>query len=119
MTTTATMGLVAQAVRTPIQIGENFTGLPPMAAALEAGASDYVMLDLNRIGGVTGWQHAAGLAAAYRREVSSHLFPEGERTFADGDAGASLARKRRLGRPDLAGAASNQGRHGRHSGTSW
>jgi mandelate racemase len=22
------------------------------------------------------WQHAAGLAAAYRREVSSHLFPE-------------------------------------------
>jgi mandelate racemase len=70
------MALVAQAARTPIRIGENFTGLPPMVAALEAGASDYVMLDLDRIGGVTGWQRAAGLAAAYNREVSSHLFPE-------------------------------------------
>jgi mandelate racemase len=70
------MALIAQAARTPIQIGENFTGLPPMAAALEAGASDYVMFDLDRIGGVTGWQRAAGLAAAYNREVSSHLFPE-------------------------------------------
>jgi mandelate racemase len=47
-----------------------------MAAALEASASDYVMLDLDRIGGVTGWQRAAGLAAAYNRQVSSHLFPE-------------------------------------------
>jgi mandelate racemase len=70
------MARIAQAARTPIQIGENFTGLPPMAAALEASASDYVMLDLDRIGGVTGWQRAAGLAAAYNREVSSHLFPE-------------------------------------------
>lgn len=70
------MALIGQAVRTPIQIGENFTGLAPMAAALEAGASDYVMLDLDRIGGVTGWQRAAGLAAAYNREISSHLFPE-------------------------------------------
>ena len=68
--------LIAQAVKTPIQIGENFAGLPPMAAALAASASDYVMPDLDRIGGVTGWQRAAGLAAAYNREVSSHLFPE-------------------------------------------
>ena len=67
---------LAQATATPIQIGENFTGLPPMAVALAQGASDFVMLDLDRIGGVTGWQQAAGLAAAYNREVSSHLFPE-------------------------------------------
>ena len=70
------LGLLAQATATPIQIGENFTGLPPMAAALAATASDYVMLDLDRIGGVTGWRSAVGLAAAYGREVSSHLFPE-------------------------------------------
>src|SRR5258708_24821323 len=55
---------------------EAVAGLPPMAAALTAGAADYVMRDLDRIGGVTGWQRAAGLAAAYNREVSSHLFPE-------------------------------------------
>ncbi len=68
--------LLAQATTTPIQIGENFTGLQPMAAALEASACDYVMPDLDRIGGVTGWMRAAGLAAAYNREMSSHLFPE-------------------------------------------
>ena len=70
------MALLAQATVTPIQIGENFTGLQPMAAALEASASDYVMPDLDRIGGVTGWMRAAGLAAAYNREMSTHLFPE-------------------------------------------
>ena len=47
-----------------------------MATALAAGASDYVMPDLERIGGVTGWQRAAALAAAHRIEMSSHLFPE-------------------------------------------
>lgn len=67
---------IARATRTPLQIGENFTGLEPMAAALDEDAADYLMLDLDRIGGVTGWQRAAGLAAAHRREISSHLFPE-------------------------------------------
>ena len=68
--------LIAEAVSTPIQAGENFVGLPPMAASLSAAASDYLMLDLDRIGGVSGWRSAVGLAAAYGREVSSHLFPE-------------------------------------------
>ena len=68
--------LIAGAVSTPIQAGENFLGLPPMVASLSAAASDYIMLDLDRIGGVSGWRSAAGLAAAYGREVSSHLFPE-------------------------------------------
>jgi mandelate racemase len=70
------LALISQAVRTPIQFGENFTGLHPMAAALAFSASDFVMLDLDRIGGVTGWRRAAGIAAAYNREISSHLFPE-------------------------------------------
>ena len=34
------------------------------------------MPDLERIGGVTGWQQAAALAAARGIEMSSHLFPE-------------------------------------------
>ncbi|MGE5523641.1 MAG: enolase C-terminal domain-like protein [Rhodospirillaceae bacterium] len=67
---------VARDVATPIQIGENFSGPQAMAVALAAHACDYVMPDVMRIGGVTGWQHAAGLAAAVGIEMSSHLFPE-------------------------------------------
>ena len=67
---------LARALSTPIQIGENFSGAQAMATALAAGASDYVMPDLERIGGVTGWQRAAGLAMAAGIEMSSHLFPE-------------------------------------------
>ena len=63
-------------LRTPIQIGENFSESAAMAAALAAGAADYVMPDLERIGGVTGWQRAAALAATHRVAMSSHLYPE-------------------------------------------
>jgi mandelate racemase len=47
-----------------------------MQAALDAAACDYVMPDLERIGGVTGWRAAASLAASRKVEMSSHLFPE-------------------------------------------
>jgi mandelate racemase len=67
---------LARELATPIQIGENFSEPHAMAAAIAAGACDYVMPDLERIGGVTGWQRASGLAAAHRIEMSSHLFPE-------------------------------------------
>ncbi len=60
----------------PIQIGENFSEPAGMAVALAAGAADYVMPDLERIGGVTGWLRAAALAATHRIPMSSHLFPE-------------------------------------------
>ncbi|HVY16973.1 MAG TPA: enolase C-terminal domain-like protein [Rhodopila sp.] len=67
---------IAAALKTPVQIGENFAGAPAMAAALAADACDYVMPDLERIGGVTGWQRAAALASAAGIEMSSHIFPE-------------------------------------------
>lgn len=67
---------IAREVATPVQIGENFSGVQAMAAALAGQACDYVMPDLERIGGVTGWQRAAGLAAATGIQMSSHLFPE-------------------------------------------
>jgi mandelate racemase len=67
---------LARELETPIQIGENFSESSAMAAALAAGAADYVMPDLERIGGVTGWQRAAALAAVSRIKMSSHLYPE-------------------------------------------
>ena len=67
---------IARELKTPVQIGENFSQCTAMAGALAAGAADYVMPDLERIGGVTGWQRATALAAAHGIEMSSHLFPE-------------------------------------------
>jgi mandelate racemase len=67
---------IAAALKTPVQIGENFAGAPAMATALAGRACDYVMPDLERIGGVTGWQRAAALASAAGIEMSSHIFPE-------------------------------------------
>jgi mandelate racemase len=67
---------LARELKVPIQIGENFSLPAAMTIALEQGAADYVMPDLDRIGGVTGWRQAADIAAASRIPMSSHLFPE-------------------------------------------
>jgi mandelate racemase len=69
-------GKVADAVETPIQIGENFMGPEQMAQAIDARCCDYVMPDAQRIGGVTGWMRAAALAQGAGLEMSSHLFVE-------------------------------------------
>jgi mandelate racemase len=67
---------VAAALETPVQIGENFSGPATLATAIELSSSDYIMLDLMRIGGVSGWLQAADLAAKAGIPVSSHLYPE-------------------------------------------
>ena len=67
---------LARELKTPIQIGENFSLPAAMAEAIERGAADYVMPDLERIGGVTGWRGAAEIASINRIPMSSHLFPE-------------------------------------------
>ena len=60
----------------PVQTGENWWFVSDMEKAIAAGACDYAMPDLMKIGGITGWQKAAGLAAAARMPMSSHLFIE-------------------------------------------
>ena len=67
---------VATAARTPVQIGENFSQVYDMERALDVRACAYVMPDLERIGGVTGWRRASALAAEARIPMSSHLYPE-------------------------------------------
>jgi mandelate racemase len=69
-------GELARELATPVQIGENFSLPEQMAEALTAKACDFVMPDLERIGGVTGWRRAAALAAERKLPMSSHLFPE-------------------------------------------
>jgi len=67
---------IADATHTAISIGENFMGIEQMKDALRYECCDYVMPDVQRISGVTGWMRAAALADAQQIEMSSHLFPE-------------------------------------------
>ncbi len=67
---------IAREARAPVQLGENWWGPSDMSKSLAAGASDFVMTDAVKIGGVSGWLRGAALAEAYRVPVSSHLFPE-------------------------------------------
>jgi mandelate racemase len=68
--------LVRAGSRVPIQTGENWWFGHDMAHALDAGACDYCMPDLMKIGGVTGWVRSMGQAEAASVPVSSHLFIE-------------------------------------------
>ncbi|HET8747122.1 MAG TPA: enolase C-terminal domain-like protein [Ramlibacter sp.] len=67
---------IARALHLPVQIGENFDGPKDLLRALQAEACDLVMPDVARIGGVTGWMQAAGVAEAHGIPMSSHLMPE-------------------------------------------
>ena len=67
---------IREASRVPIQTGENWWFGHDMAHAIAAGACDFCMPDLMKIGGVTGWLRAMGQAEAAALPVSSHLFIE-------------------------------------------
>lgn len=67
---------VAHEAATPIQAGENWWGPLELAHALDVHASDYVMPDVMKIGGVTGWLRATALAATRGVRISNHLWPE-------------------------------------------
>jgi mandelate racemase len=67
---------VRTASRIPVQTGENWWFPRDMQKAITAGASDFVMPDIMKIGGVTGWLRAMGQAEAASLPVSSHVFVE-------------------------------------------
>lgn len=70
------MARVAREIATPIQAGENWWGPLEFAKAIDAGASDFLMPDVMKVFGVTGWMDIAGHAAARNLRVSCHLFCE-------------------------------------------
>ena len=67
---------LARELKTPVQLGENFWGPRELFRAVEMHAADYVMPDLMRIGGVSGWLRSAPIASAAGIQVSTHLYPE-------------------------------------------
>lgn len=60
----------------PVQTGENWWFPRDMQRAISAGASDVVMVDMMKIGGITGWMAAAAQADAASLPLSSHIFVE-------------------------------------------
>ena len=68
-----TQARLARKLATPVQIGENWWSWRVGKAAIEIGACDYIMPDLLRIGGVTGWMRLARVAEARSIPFSSHL----------------------------------------------
>jgi mandelate racemase len=67
---------VRAASSVPVQTGENWWFPRDMAKAIAAGAADFAMLDVMKIGGVTGWISAMGQAEAASLPISSHIFVE-------------------------------------------
>ncbi|MEM9028306.1 MAG: enolase C-terminal domain-like protein [Pseudomonadota bacterium] len=67
---------LARKLATPLQIGENWWSWRVGKAAMEHGACDYIMPDILRIGGVTGWMRLARVAEIHAIPFSSHLSPD-------------------------------------------
>lgn len=68
--------LIAREIDTPIQCGENWWGILDLRHAIQAQASDFIMPEVMKMGGVTGWHRGAAMAAAHGIRISSHLWPE-------------------------------------------
>jgi L-alanine-DL-glutamate epimerase-like enolase superfamily enzyme len=67
---------VADALITPLAGGECLYGITPFRHMIEAHSVDIIMIDLNRVGGVSNWMKVAAMAEAFNLPVVSHLLPE-------------------------------------------
>jgi mandelate racemase len=67
---------IKAAAATPIQAGENWWGPLEFRKALNAGATDLLMPDVMKIGGITSWLKIAAMAEVYAMPLSNHLFAE-------------------------------------------
>jgi L-alanine-DL-glutamate epimerase-like enolase superfamily enzyme len=60
----------------PIAAGETFCTKREFRTLLEKRAADVLIVDLQRVGGVTEWMKVAAMAQAWNVPVASHLFDE-------------------------------------------
>ena len=65
---------VAAALDTTVASGESCYTASGVRALIEHRAADLVQLDLQRMGGLTGWLEAAALCSANSLPVSNHFF---------------------------------------------
>ncbi|MFG1281815.1 enolase C-terminal domain-like protein [Xanthobacter autotrophicus] len=73
---TAGHARIAAEIETPLQLGESLFGPQAIADSIRGGASDLMMPDLIKVGGVTGWLAASAICQAARMPVSNHFFQE-------------------------------------------
>ena len=67
---------VTRALKTPIAGGEYLWGIAPFRQMMEMHSVDIPMVDIVRVGGVTGWMKVAGMAEAFNLPIVSHVMPE-------------------------------------------
>ena len=67
---------IADALLTPVQLGENSSGAKGIKAILDSHAGDLAMIDLVKVGGVSGWLTATSLCEAADRQFSNHFYQE-------------------------------------------
>jgi L-alanine-DL-glutamate epimerase-like enolase superfamily enzyme len=65
---------VANALDMPVAVGETFCTKQGFRPLLEKGSGDILIVDVQRVGGVTEFMKVAAMAQAWNRPVASHLF---------------------------------------------
>jgi L-alanine-DL-glutamate epimerase-like enolase superfamily enzyme len=66
---------IVERIHTPICTGENAYGLRGATRIVEELGCDYMMLDLERCGGITGWKKAAAVAETRNIKMTTHVYP--------------------------------------------
>ena len=67
---------VRRAVPMDIATGETNFGTAESARLLQQGATDILMPNLQRVGGITGWRKVAAMAELHRIPMASHVYGE-------------------------------------------
>lgn len=67
---------VSNALDMPVCVGETWSTRFTFRDAFEKRVSDMVMIDIQKVGGVTEWIRVANMASAFNIPVASHLFDD-------------------------------------------
>jgi L-alanine-DL-glutamate epimerase-like enolase superfamily enzyme len=70
------LGVVAAALDMPVATGENFCTKFEFRNLIEKQSGDILIIDLQRVGGVTEWMKVAALAESWNLPVVNHIFSE-------------------------------------------
>lgn len=81
---------ITEAIAIPVQLGENAWGPAGISAILESGAGTLMMIDLVKVGGISGWLAATALCDNANRRYSDHFYQETSAHLMALSAGAHL-----------------------------